>query len=592
MAASTTEAKGAGANTAAVSEASNTSASTAEQLMRENQELKAELARLNKRVNEYTASKGDHGASMIPSIRSAAGGAPLEIPETANSALSVVVLGASGDLAWKKTFPALFALHCHGLLPSHAVIAGFARSEMDEKKFREKISANFPKEQAAKKEEFLSRCFYHAGAYDSPSDFKAFAAELDEREQKSLPAGRTLGSDGSVANRIFYFAIPPTLFVKVGKGIQPAAMSKTGWNRVIVEKPFGKDSDSSAELGRQLAALFDESQIYRIDHYLGKEMVQNLMVLRFANEVFEPIWSRHHINNIQITFKEDFGTGGRAGYFDESGIIRDVMQNHLMQILSLLAMEPPVSLSAEDVRTEKVKLLRAIRPITLEDLVVGQYKADPKGKEPGYLEDKGVPKDSVTPTFALAVLHINNPRWKHVPFILKCGKALTERKTEVRIQFHRPAMDLFEDISPNELVLRVQPDEAVYLKMTTKKPGLQGGLMHTELDLSYKNRHAEETKSMPDAYERLILDVIRGDHNLFVRSDELEAAWRIFTPILHQLVDEKIKPVPYDFGSRGPAEADELVKKYGYKRTTGYRWHEPAKRSPREVKGEGKDKET
>jgi len=205
--------------------------------------------------------------------------------------------------------------------------------------------------------------------------------------------------------------------------------------------------------------------------------------MRYANEVFEPIWNRHHIKSVQITFKEDFGTQGRGGYFDGFGIIRDVMQNHLLQILSLVGMEPPVSMSAEDVRDEKVKLLRCITPIQLEDLVIGQYGADPKGTEGSYLDDKTVPKGSVTPTFAAAVLHINNPRWKGTPFILKCGKALNERKAEIRIQFHKPVTDLFTDISNNELVMRVQPDEAVYMKMTTKKPGLQGGCLHTELDL-------------------------------------------------------------------------------------------------------------
>jgi len=275
---------------------------------------------------------------------------------------------------------------------------------------------------------------------------------------------------------------------------------------------------------------------------------------------------------VQITFKEDFGTQGRGGYFDSFGIIRDVMQNHLLQILSLIAMEAPVSMNAEDVRDEKVKLLRAIFPITRDDIVVGQYGADPKGKETSYLDDKTVPKDSVTPTFACAVLHINNQRWKGVPFILKCGKALNERKAEVRVQFKRPSVELFGDLSPNELVMRVQPDEAVYLKMSTKKPGLTGGIQHTELDLSYKTRFKEEAKNLPDAYERLIWDVTRGDHNLFVRGDELVAAWKIFTPILHQLEKDKVKPEIYQFGSRGPPSADQLITKYGYERTVGYRW--------------------
>lgn len=477
--------------------------------------------------------------------------------------LSIIVLGASGDLAKKKTFPALFSLFCHGLLPTNFVVAGYARSAMEVEAFQTHISAHFPKNKLDQKQAFLDRCFYFAGKYDSLEDFGKFREALEQHEKACLA--------DSPANRVFYLAIPPNIFVDVAKSVRGAAMTQTGFNRVIVEKPFGRDSESSAELGRALAALYNEDQLYRIDHYLGKEMVQNLMVLRFANKVFEPLWNSYHISTVTITFKEDFGTQGRGGYFDNFGMIRDVMQNHLLQILSLIAMEPPVTLSAEDVRDEKVKLLRAIAPLRLEDLVIGQYGAHPEGKEPAYLDDKTVPKDSVTPTFACAVLNINNARWKGTPFVLKCGKALNERKAEIRIQFSAPKNELFEEFSPNELVLRVQPDEAVYLKMTTKKPGLVGGLMHTELNLSYKTRF-EEAKNLPDAYERLILDVIRGDHNLFVRDDELEAAWRIFTPVLHRIENERIRPIVYPYGSRGPAEADELISRCGYVRTTKYTW--------------------
>lgn len=488
------------------------------------------------------------------------------------AALTVVVIGASGDLAKKKTFPALFALHVHGLLPPGATIAGYARSKMTQDEFKEKISTNFTKNGTAEqKKNFLSRCHYFAGQYDSAANFAAFDAMLQGVEGVGHPA-----------NRVFYLAIPPTLFVKVGKGIQPAAMSKSGWNRVIVEKPFGRDSESSAELGSHLSALFAEDQLYRIDHYLGKEMVQNVLTTRFANEVFEPIWNRNHVKAVVITFKENFGTQGRGGYFDSFGIIRDVLQNHLLQMLSLVAMEAPVSSSAEHVRDEKVKLLRAIRPITLADTVLGQYKADPDGKEPSYLDDPTVPNDSVTPTYALTVLHIDNNRWSGVPFILKAGKALDERKAEVRIQFRQPVNGLFKDkMSNNELVMRVQPNEAVYLKMTTKKPGLEGGVVHTELDLSYKDRFdsTEAPLRLPDAYERLIFDVIRGDHNLFVRSDELEAAWRIFTPLLHKIEGDKVKPSLYDYGGRGPAEADKLVEEYGYERTSNYSWSSRESRS-------------
>ena len=299
-------------------------------------------------------------------------------------ALSIIVVGASGDLAIKKTFPALFSLYCNHLLPPHILIAGYARTHMTDEAFRAKISNKFNPKFAANKADFLSKLFYHAGQYDSADDFAALTKKLEEKEK--------LIGDGKAANRIFYFAIPPNVFIPTARSIRASSLSKTGWNRVIVEKPFGRDSESSAELGRDLGQLFCEQEIFRIDHYLGKEMVQNLMVLRFSNKVFEPIWNRSYVNSVQITFKEDFGTQGRGGYFDHYGIIRDVMQNHLLQMLSLVAMESPVSLSAEDVRDEKVKLLRCIRPIVRDDIVIGQYSADPKGSEGSYTEDPTVPK--------------------------------------------------------------------------------------------------------------------------------------------------------------------------------------------------------
>jgi len=290
-------------------------------------------------------------------------------------------------------------------------------------------------------------------------------------------------------------------------------------------------------------------------------MVQNLMVLRFANSVWEPLWNRYYINCVKITFKENFGTEGRGGYFDPYGIIRDVIQNHLLQMMALVAMEPPVTLGAEDVRDEKVKVLRCVPPLTLDDVVLGQYISD--GKRPGYLDDDTVPKDSVTPTFAQCVLYVNNSRWQGVPFILKAAKAVEERKAEIRIQFHPHPGNLFPEARINELVLRVQPNEAIWLKQMTKKPGLTSELALRYLDLSYGQAFKESYN--PDAYERLILEAIRGNTNLFVRVDELDVAWKIFTPLLHTIEGEiRVPPMPYVYGSRGPEEAEEQLNKVGY----------------------------
>jgi len=476
-------------------------------------------------------------------------------PTSSPQSLSIVVLGASGDLAKKKTFPSLFNLFCLGLLPPNTQIYGYSRSPMTHEEFRKHASQNF-KEFANKKDEFLELLFYVQGQYDSVEHFAALDAFVKARESKKA------------ASRLFYMAIPPNIYSGVAHALRNHWRSRTGWNRVVFEKPFGMDLESSRQLSTDLGQVFDEGEIFRIDHYLGKEMVQNLIVLRFANVVFEPLWNRQHIASVTITFKEDIGTEGRGGYFDTFGIIRDVMQNHLLQIFSLVAMEPPVSLEAQDVRDEKVKVLRACSPISQDDIITGQYVADDKGKNQGYLEDPGVPAGSKTPTFALACIHINNPRWKGVPFFLKCGKALNERKTEIRIQFKQDT-HLFQQAAPNELVMRVQPNEAVYLKFNQKRPGMSSEIIQSELDLTYKSRF--ETR-VPDAYERLIYDVVRGDHNLFVRNDELEAAWKIFTPILHSIEAGKVEPIAYPFGSRGPEEADTLTKKYGYERSSDYVW--------------------
>ena len=314
-----------------------------------------------------------------------------------------------------------------------------------------------------------------------------------------------------------------------------------------VEKPFGKDLGSSRELQKALEPDWTEEEIFRIDHYLGKEMVKNLLILRFGNEFFGATWNRNHIDNVQISFKEPFGTEGRGGYFDEFGIIRDVMQNHMLQILTLLAMERPISFSAEDIRDEKVRVLRGIPPIEPKNVIIGQYGKSLDGTKPAYKEDDTVPKDSRCPTFCAMVVYIKNERWDGVPFILKAGKALNEQKTEVRIQFKDVTSGIFKDIPRNELVIRVQPNESVYIKMNSKLPGLSMQTVMTELDLTYRRRFSD--LKIPEAYESLILDAMKGDHSNFVRDDELDASWKIFTPLLHYLDEKKeIIPMEYPYG--------------------------------------------
>jgi len=476
----------------------------------------------------------------------------------------VVVLGASGDLAKKKTFPALYGLYQNGFLPEGIRIIGYARTKMDEAEFHKKASSNLkvlPRMQG-KVDEFLKASTYISGQYDSDEDFQNLNKHIEEIESKY---------SGGQKNRVFYMALPPSVFTQVAEKIKKNCYVEQGINRIIVEKPFGKDLESSRAMMGELKALWTEEETFRIDHYLGKEMVKNLLVLRFGNVILDASFNKNLISNVQITFKEPFGTEGRGGYFDEFGIIRDVMQNHLLQVLSILTMERPVSFSSEDIRDEKVKVLRYIPPITKEDVIIGQYAAT--GDKPGYKDDDTVPKDSVSPTFAAIVMHINSPRWEGVPFIMKAGKALNEQKTEIRIQYKDVTQGIFKDIARNELVIRVQPGEAVYLKMNTKSPGLQMKSVPTEMDLTYKRRFSD--LKIPEAYEALILDAFKGDHSNFVRDDELDIAWKIFTPILHYIENEKPALLDYPYGSRGPKELDDFVRKhsgYSRKQEDEYQW--------------------
>ncbi|XP_066979755.1 glucose-6-phosphate 1-dehydrogenase-like [Macrobrachium rosenbergii] len=478
-----------------------------------------------------------------------------------------VVMGASGDLAKKKIYPTLWWLYRDRLLPENTMFVGYARSGLTVEQIREKCTPymKVKDDEQERYQQFWAVNHYVKGSYDTRRDFELL-------DQEMIKVGT------EKANRIFYLALPPSVFDTVTSNVKSCCMAKSGWTRVIIEKPFGRDSESSAKLSNHLSALFREEEMYRIDHYLGKEMVQNLMSLRFGNRIFGPTWNRDNIASVFISFKEPFGTQGRGGYFDEFGIIRDVMQNHLLQILCLVAMEKPCSTAADDIRDEKVKVLKCMQELTLDNVVLGQYVGDPEGEgeaKDGYLDDPTVPAGSVTPTYALAVAHINNERWDGVPFILRCGKALNERKAEVRIQYRDVAGDVFHGQSKrNELVIRVQPGEAIYCKVMTKTPGMSFGLEETELDLTYGDRY--KGAKLPDAYERLILDVFCGSQMHFVRSDELAEAWRIFTPLLHKIEREKPNPIPYKYGSRGPAEADAKLAENNFKYYGSYKWTKPS----------------
>ena len=476
--------------------------------------------------------------------------------------LSIVVIGASGHLARTKILPALFALYCQDFLPKRFRVIGFARTPLTDAEFRASIAENLtcrytPQESCEDRmKEFLACCTYLAGQYDSTEDIRAL-----------VPALRA-AQDGAPDNRVFYLAVPPQVFLPVthalgaaGFAAPPAAGT---WCRVVIEKPFGHDRTSSDLLTMEMSQVFKEEQIYRIDHYLGKEVIQNLLVLRFANAIFEPIWNRHYVRSVQITWKENLTIEGRGGYFDTSGIIRDVMQNHLLQILSLIAMEPPARLDATHIRNAKVNALLCVPPPMLEDMAIGQYAATNRGGVhiPGYRDDPSVRPDSRTATYAAAALRVVNARWDGVPFLLRAGKGLDGRVSEIRMQFRPMPGGMFTtpDDETNELVIRIQPDEAITFRIWSKVPGLEMDLALHDLDFQYKTKF---TQLIPDAYEDLLLDILRGEKSLFIREDELAAAWDVFTPVLNDIDRRKIEPEPYEFGTHGPAGADRLAKRHG-----------------------------
>ena len=466
--------------------------------------------------------------------------------------LDIVVLGASGDLARNKIYPALFALYSQGLLPDDFQVFGFARSLFSHAQFRERMRPTLACRHVSgascsgQVRSFLGRCRYQAGSYGEPGSFlDLFQLMQGSRRSNAAPA-----------RRLFYLATPPEVFPEAADALARAGLVQCGegatWSRLVVEKPFGHDRASSDRLNHALTKVFDESQIYRIDHYLGKEAVQNLLALRFANHVFEPLWNSSHIEHVHVDWAEDAGVGGRAGYYDRYGIVRDVVQNHLLQVLALTAMERPAAAGAEAVRSAKLAVLRSVLPPTLRDVRLGQYAGGMVDGRPrrGYREEKGVPAQSRTPTYAAVSLRIDAPRWRDVPVLITAGKALGRRVSEVRVRFRPVPGNLFravlDPLPRNELVLRIQPDEAIRLRMVNKKPGLRAELVDTEMDLKYSERF---DGVVPEAYERLLLDVILGDRSLFIDAAELAAAWDVFTPVLHEIEREAAAPAPYPFGT-------------------------------------------
>ncbi|KDP23353.1 hypothetical protein JCGZ_23186 [Jatropha curcas] len=469
------------------------------------------------------------------------------------TSLSIAVIGATGELARGKIFPALFALYYSGFLPEDVAIFGYSRKNLTDEDLRSIIASTLTcridhqQNCGDKMEMFLSRTYYLNGGYDNREGMSKLNARMEQIEA------------GHEVNRIFYLSVPQEVLLDVASSLAENTQTHRGWNRIIIEKPFGFDGPSSHRLTKALLSKFHEKQLYRIDHLLGRNLIENLTVLRFSNLVFEPLWSRTYIRNIQIILSEDLSVQtGR--YFNGYGIIRDIVHSHIFQTVALLAMEPPISLDGEDIRNEKVKVLRSIRRLDPSDVILGQYKAISRDKV-------DVNMNSLTPTFFAAALYIDNARWDGVPFLIKTGMGLIKHRVEIRIQFHNVPGNLYRerighsiDMATNELILRDVPDEAILVRINNKIPGLGLQLDASELNLLYKDKYNVE---VPDSYEHLLLDVMDGDNHLFMRSDELAAAWNILTPILHEIDKNNIAPELYELGGRGPIGAYYLWAKHG-----------------------------
>jgi len=484
-------------------------------------------------------------------------------------AITFVVFGASGDLTQRKLIPALFSLRSKGRLPGQFQVLGFATRPWSADDFRLNLEGglknylgqtSLPDSWA----EFSQHLHYLPGNFAEPSDYARLAQELAILER-------------GPANRVFYFAAPPRYYAGIVQGLggHQLLSESTGWRRMVIEKPFGNNLVSAQDLNRALYQVAREDQVYRIDHYLGKETVQNVLIFRFANSIFEPIWNRNYVDHVQITVAEQLGVEHRAKYYEGTGVVRDMFQNHLLQLLTLVAMEPPSSFTADALRNEKVKVLNAVRPIdpgkVKECSVRGQYS--------GYRGEQGVDPNSQTATFGALRLLVDNWRWQGVPFYLRSGKELKEKATEVLIQFKCPPHLMFpmaadREIRPNLLSLCLQPDEGMHLRFEVKVPDIQADMRSVDMEFHYRDAFGEE--AIPEAYERLLLDVIQGDASLFVRGDQIELAWGIVDPIQAGWEGEQAPELSaYAPGSWGPAAADAFLSREGRAWIMGCGRHSP-----------------
>ena len=473
---------------------------------------------------------------------------------------TLVIFGASGDLTYRKLIPSLNSLAHKGRLPHNLNVVGVARRPMTDDEFRASLFQNIQEggEFAADPADwanFSPRVFYVSGDVGSPQGLQSLNSRLSEIE----------GPAGAKVNRLYYLALAPSLYESAIESLGQAGMVEedSGWRRVVIEKPFGFDLASANNLNQVVHSVFREDQVFRIDHYLGKETVQNLLVFRFGNTIFEPVWNRNYIDHVQITVAETVSVSDRAGYYDGAGVLRDMFQNHLLQLLTLVAMEPPYTFEADALRNEKVKVLNAVRRIRPEEAgchtVHAQYQ--------GYHRESGVGQHSITPTFAALRLYVDNWRWQGVPFYLRSGKALADKTTEIIIQFRCPPHMLFplkenEDIPANMLAICVQPDEGFHLEFQAKTPDSDLQMRQVDLEFHYQKAFGEQ--SIPEAYERLLLDALHGDAALFTRSDEIEQAWGIIDPIVVGLGNPGAPP-PYEYapGSWGPDQSDIFMGQDG-----------------------------